>query len=40
MITRRVVAVKKLISIGKTTDADALLRRKEFETEVNIISRL
>jgi serine/threonine protein kinase len=32
--------MKKLIFIGKTTDVDALLKRKEFETEVNIISRL
>ncbi|CAN6181995.1 unnamed protein product [Urochloa humidicola] len=34
------VAVKKLISIGKTDAEAQLLRRKEFEAEVNIISRL
>ncbi|CAL5074763.1 unnamed protein product [Urochloa decumbens] len=36
----RLVAVKKLISIGNTDAEAQLLRRKEFETEVNIISRL
>ncbi|OEL38440.1 Agglutinin-2 [Dichanthelium oligosanthes] len=35
----RLVAVKKLISIG-TTDAEAQRRRREFESEVDIISRL
>jgi serine/threonine protein kinase len=35
----RPVAVKRLISIG-TTDAEAQRRRREFEAEVDIISRL